>query len=620
MPALVTQNFRIHNSRQFFEMFDEGGRIGGTATSNTAVSTAFSTNAYLFIGKSDSWSGSFSDTTIPNPSTNTSPSSDSTSNTAYSHWQDMVAAKKVGSADVSHVIDRHNWTSGRHYSMFKDTEVLSELLGTRTAQTLANTSGTGTVSASLFPMYVMNTNFNVYKCLFNSEIEISGVNLPRVSTVEPTAVSTDAGAPVALSDGYIWKYMYSISASDALKFVTSSYIPVKQIRDANAFGNTGSAGGLGSSGVKNDGSDQATIEFNTVNGALDVFVVDTDGGGYKFENNLTITNSSESVTVTMANPSLTSVDDYNNFSLYFTFSGDSYVRKIVDSSYSSPNATLTLNATIPQLSGTITANVAPFATINGDGQGAEVVLTANASAANSVGGVTVVSGGNSFTRATLTVSTQGDTAHGSAATITPIIPPKGGHGYDSVAELGGFFIMINTKLTQDESGKFTTTNDFRKIGLLTDPNLDAGFTRITDAAVTQAKTFTFTSNTAAISGDIAVSQLSVGANGATGYIIDVNATSSTMTVVNVTNGANTSAGYDGKPGSFQCTTSNTASSFTGVSTSVAAITYTGGSAVLTNVANGAMQIGSGKIIYIENRAPVARAVDQTEDIKLIIEF
>ena len=47
---------------------------------------------------------------------------------------------------------------------------------------------------------------------------------------------------------------------------------------------------------------------------------------------------------------------------------------------------------------------------------------------------------------------------------------------------------------------------------------------------------------------------------------------------------------------------------------------TGGSAVLTNVANGSMQIGSGDVIYIENRAPVARASDQTEDIKLIIEF
>ena len=33
-----------------------------------------------------------------------------------------------------------------------------------------------------------------------------------------------------------------------------------------------------------------------------------------------------------------------------------------------------------------------------------------------------------------------------------------------------------------------------------------------------------------------------------------------------------------------------------------------------------MLSSSGEILYIENRAPVARAADQTEDIKLIIEF
>ena len=51
MPALVTQNFRIHNSRQFFEMFDEGALVGGTATSNTAVSTALSTKENLIRGQ-----------------------------------------------------------------------------------------------------------------------------------------------------------------------------------------------------------------------------------------------------------------------------------------------------------------------------------------------------------------------------------------------------------------------------------------------------------------------------------------------------------------------------------------------------------------------------------------
>ena len=74
-------------------------------------------------------------------------------------------------------------------------------------------------------------------------------------------------------------------------------------------------------------------------------------------------------------------------------------------------------------------------------------------------------------------------------------------------------------------------------------------------------------------------------------------------------------------GSFQCTTSNSASGFWWSFCNHAKFTYTGGSgnATLVNVANGAMQIGSGDVIYIENR-PVARASDQTEDIKLIIEF
>jgi len=618
VPALVTNNFRIHNSKQFREMLSEASLIGGTGISS-AEETALSTHAYLFIGKSDSWSGSFSDVSIPDPSTATSPSSDTTSNTAYSHWKDMIAAKKVAASDVSHVITRHNWTTGQHYSMYKDTETFSNLISTRTSQTLANTAGTGTTTATLYPMYVMNSTYGVYKCLYNSEVEISGTNYPQVSTVEPTATTTTAGAPAALADGYIWKYMYTITASEALKFVTTSYIPVKQLRDANAYGNTATSGGMTSgTGAKNDGSDQAAIELAAVDGALDVFVINTDGTGYTFENNRVVTNSEESVTLTMASPGLTSDDEYNNSSIYFTFSGTTYVRKIVDCSFGSSVQTLTLDSTVPALSGTITANVAPFARVNGDGHGAEIVLTANSSDTDAVGGVTVVSTGNSYTTATLIVEQQG-TGAGTLADITPIIPPKGGHGYDPVSELGGYFVMVNSKLTQDESGAFTTTNDFRKIGLLADPNTDGAYSRYTSDTATQSKTFTYISNTAAIAGDITLTQ-AVGANGATAYVVDVNASAKTIRVVNITNGANASVGYDGKPGSWQCTTTNVASGFSGVANEIAVFTYPAGNARLTNVANGSMQIGSGNIIYVENRAPVARASDQTEDIKLIIEF
>jgi hypothetical protein len=607
MPALVTTEFRIHNAKQFREMFSEAAQYGGAT-----ASAALSTNMYLFIGKSAAWSGSFndgtttyqvSDTAQPDPNKTNAPSSDTTANTSYSHWKDMIAAKKVASSDVSHVIARNNWTSGRYYSMYDDTIKFSSLTASQASQNV--NSGTADTTATLYPMYVMNSTFKVYKCLYNNKTE-SG--RPRPSTVEPTHTTTSAAAPAAQSDGYVWKYMYTISAAESLKFVTSSYIPVKQIRDANAYGQGGTAGGMAVGGAKDDSSDQVLVERNAIDGALDIFVISNDGANYHFENNKAIA-SGTGTTLVVSATSLTTANAYANSSVYFTYGGTSYVRKVASSTYNSgtSQSTLTLSATLGvTLSGTMpTCNVGPWPRVDGDGHGQELVLTANTTggaAAGSVGGVTVVNSGNSFTTATMTVSSQPGASSPSGAIITPIIPPKGGHGFDAVSELGGYFAMINTKLTQSESGAFTTSNDFRKIGLLKDPNTNGGFTRYTSDTADQAKVITYSSANEAVTGDITITQA---ASGATAYVVDVNTTASTMRVIDVTNGSSATNGYDGKPGSFQ----------TGSAATSGTLSFTVGA-----VANGAMSIGSGEMLYIENRAPVARAADQTEDIKLIIEF
>jgi hypothetical protein len=405
--------------------------------------------------------------------------------------------------------------------------------------------------------------------------------------------------------------MYTISAAEALKFVTTGYIPVKQIRDANAYGEGASTGGMAVSGAKDDGSDQVTIERNALNGALDVFVISNDGANYHFENNIALdegNTTGTTVVLSAAGSGMGSNDKYNNSSIYFTFAGTSYVRKVTDHVIDTPSSgkqSLTVSPTLGAITvtGTVTANIAPHARIDGDGHGHAIQLTANSGAANSVGGVTVIATGNNYTTATLTVLQQGTVA-GAGAVVTPIIGPYGGHGYDAPAELGGYFVMVNSKLTQDESGSFTTTNDFRKIGLLKDPNNDNTFVRTTAATATQTKTFTYASNTVVLGGDVTISQTAAG--GASAYVVDVNASASTIRVIDVTNGSSDTAGYDSKPGSWQ--------------TSTVAQIGGGGTFTLSAVANGAMRIGSGDIIYVENRAPVARAADQTEDIKLIIEF
>lgn len=80
------------------------------------------------------------------------------------------------------------------------------------------------ISSSAFdlrPFYVVTDDLNVYKCLEN--------NSGAVSTTKPTSTSTADGTPAALADGYIWKYMFTISAADAEKFVSSNWIPVKTL-------------------------------------------------------------------------------------------------------------------------------------------------------------------------------------------------------------------------------------------------------------------------------------------------------------------------------------------------------------------------------------------------------
>ena len=239
MPALVTNKFRIHNAKQFVEAFDEVSTTSGAAVSD--ASGLLNTNMYLFIGKTTAWSD---DTAPPSPT-------DAVANTHYEHWRDMIAAKRITSADVSHVIPRKNWTNNTSY--------------------FAYTHNEGNLFSQNF--YVMTDEFNVYKCLANNDTT-SGGAVGTTSTVKPTGTGTSI---IATADGYKWKFMYQISASDALKFVTPNYIPVDTVRRANGFlANTND----GSPGQNQFDVENTAASASGGNGAIEVIQLTTRGSGY----------------------------------------------------------------------------------------------------------------------------------------------------------------------------------------------------------------------------------------------------------------------------------------------------------------------------------------------------
>ncbi len=571
MAALVTNKFRIHNAKQFLEAFDEVSFGSGAAISDS--SGLLNSNMYLFIGKVTGWSD---DADPPSPT-------DSVANTHYENWRDMIAAKKVTASDVSHAIPRKNWVNNTSY--------------------FAYTDNTSTLFSQDF--YVMTGDYNVYKCLSNSDTNSSG-SVATTSTVKPTGTGTGV---ISTADGYKWKFMYQISASDALKFVTPNYIPVDTVRRANGL--LSNTFDLSPAQVQFDVETQAAAAGGG-NGAIEVVHLTTRGSQYLGEtgNLAGVTNST---TVTITGTNLGADDCIVNNDIYFT-SGDASGQGGTITDYNGTSKVVTFTPAVTAPSTTDGYAIGPKIVISGDGQGANVRATVNG--AGSINAAIVVAGGNNYSNATLTVianTSQANSFNPSpAAALTPIIGPSGGHGSDAIQELGGFFILINSRLEYSESNNFTTDNDFRKVGLLTQPKFSNG-DFANSSVVDQATTAVVSSwNGTAF----AVDELVTGAtSGATGRVVDFTGNNTIRMTDIIPAGNSTTAGFNGIYGYFT-NTEVIAANTVGNGGSGASATANGSGAIT----GGDLQKFSGDIIYVENRSPISRADDQIEDIKLIIEF
>jgi hypothetical protein len=246
MAAIITNKFRMHNAAQFKEGFSE----------------AAATQMYLFIGRPQPWA------------TDASPDTPAdTVEAEFYNYDDMIAMKRIQSSDVSHAILRRDWTSGKYYDIYRHNYDGSA------GQGVDIDAGTTTTRASLFDanFFVITDEYNVYKCIDNR----NAANTVAASTTKPTGTSTTA---FTTADGYTWKYMYSISAADVLKFVSTDFIPVKT---------------LGSNPGSTDSYyNQYLVEAAAVNGGISNIVVTAGGSGYTSAPTVAITGDGTGATAT----------------------------------------------------------------------------------------------------------------------------------------------------------------------------------------------------------------------------------------------------------------------------------------------------------------------------------
>ena len=232
--------------------------------------------------------------------------------------------------------------------------------------------------------------------------------------------------------------------------------------------------------------------------------------------------------------------------------------------------------------------------IDGDGTGG--VATVHV-ISNAISHVTITTAGTGYRRATINVA---DIPGGTGGAITVIISPLIGHGADPIQELGGNYIIVNSRLEFGEGdGDFPIDNDFRRIGLLQDP-FNKGTTTVSTAATMAAyHQLTLTNASALNVDDIIKNATSDGTGIAVSRVV-----SKTGNVVSHIPVANSDGGY------VNFTTSHTV--------------YVGGTTIspvtAVNAAFPEVERYTGQVLYVENRGAVTRAADQIEDIKLIIEM
>ena len=486
MPAIITDKFRIHNSEQFHEAFSE-------SSGNTM---------YLGIGRPQAFATSTrADSRTNNEGSDTSPVTPADNvNAQFYPFDDLLAAKKITSSDVTFAIPRRNWTTGTTYDIYRH-DYGERITGTTTNQT-ANSGATTLHDASF---YVLTAARNVYKVLDNDG--------NTASTVEPTGTST---AILSTADGYKWKYMYTLSASEQANFLSTDFMSV---------------------------TTNSTVASAAVDGAVNIVKIKTAGSGG-------------------ADGTHTNID------------------------------------------------------IRGDGTGGKVSVTVTSGA---VTAVTVTTPGTGYTFGTISnaqIVAAGATSL-TGAELDVIIEPKGGHGKNAVEELGGFYVMLNTSLEGTESSNtsdFTVSNDFRKIALIRDPQSGGSAASATTLRGTKAINLTGVSGTFTVDEEI-----NQATTGAVGKVVEWDSTNSILYYIQ-TRHNDEGVDSNGNQTAFSGTNVVTGQTSSANGTPTTSTSTINSQSFTSGYSSAEIDADSGDILYIENRAPITRAADQTENIKLVIEF
>ena len=517
MSAIVTDQFRILNASNFVDSIESNSYYITLGLANPVAAG---------YGRTSDWN-----TNPPSP----------TDNLSYAgHTGDTVLfGKKITSANVRRIVRRIDWTAGTKYEIYRDDYSVQNRAPITNAARLYDAN-----------YYVMNEDYRVYICIENGS---SGTN-PKgnVSQDQPTFTDLEPSRAGDSGDGYIWKYLFTISPSDIIKFDSTDYITVP-----------------------------------------------------------------------------------NNWDT----SSDAQIRAMRESGDSTINENQIKTVYIDDAGGSYANGLGQEMNIIGDGTGGKVRVDVEG---GKITNTVVVSGGKNYSYALVDLGSINSNSTGSPAHLIPVIPPSRGHGHDIYKELGTDRVLVYARF-DDSTKDFPVDTSFAQVSIVKNPTAVGTSNTFTDNNFNGLSAFKFNNITGTPKvGEKIEQTVQNGTAKAFGYVASFDTetkvlkyfTDRSLFYNQTTKDQQDYTGIstNGRPYAFESSSnliSGQTSSFTGaIDTAFAGIATnpTGvkqinlGVSFTAGMAVPEINKGSGEVIYLDNRASIARNASQKEDIKVILEF
>lgn len=381
---------------------------------NLFINELVSKPHYMFIGDHSS-NGTISEITNSDRYVN------------FDTYRNMIAGKKISSSDINRVIRYIPYETNKVFDMY-------------------NNSDESLDKKDFYCIVDEGSYYHVYKCLDN--------NLDANSTIEPD-FSHISGANVELyqtSDGYRWKYMYSVDETTANKFKSTKYFPV----------------------VSNTSTTAEALDRS-----IDIIKINTEGKGYDnylsssfIFNDIKIDGNSSIYRLSSSQAQIVN-GFYSGCILYIKTGSEAGVVRTIDDYYCNSSGNyIILDSDLENITNGIEYDINPKIIIYGDGyqlSNANARALINVDSSNSIYKIEMLERGKGYSYASANVYANDVVSVIEQASVTPIISPVNGHGYCSLNELFSNSIAISVKFSNTESNTIISANYFKQIGIIKDP-------------------------------------------------------------------------------------------------------------------------------------------------------